>query len=126
MFDIQGTTIYLTRGDKAIIGLTLKDYMFKVGDIIDFKVYNANELNKAPVLSQQVKVEEESEKVNIELSSEKTTIGEILNEQKEYWYEIKVNGEQTPFGYDKKGPKILILYPEGADADATSNELSIG
>ena len=60
MFDIQGTTIYLTRGDKAIIGLTLKDYIFKIGDIIDFKVYNANELNKSPVLNHQVKVEEES------------------------------------------------------------------
>lgn len=123
MFEIKDKTIHLTRGDKATIGMTLNDYIFKVGDIIEFKVYRANELEKAPVLVQTVTVEQEAESIDIELTSEKTTIGEIINEPVEYWYEIKLNGNQTPFCYDKKGPKILILYPEGADADVTSEEL---
>lgn len=120
MFKITGNTIYLTRGDTCTIGMSLKDYIFQPGDIIEFKVYAENELNKAPVLSQTVVVDTECESVDIELPSEKTKIGDIVNEPVEYWYEIELNGNQTPFCYDENGPKILMLYPEGADKDATS------
>ena len=42
-------------------------------------------------------------------------IGEMLNKQVEYWYEIELNNDETIIGYDDDGAKKLILYPEGAD-----------
>ena len=51
--------------------------------------------------------------VEIPLQPEDTRIGEIVNHKVKYWYEIEVNNK-TPLGYDKDGPKELILYPEGS------------
>lgn len=33
----------------------------------------------------------------------------------QYWYEIQLNKEQTILGFDDKGPKMFILFPEGSD-----------
>lgn len=123
MFKIDGTDINLTRGDKAIIGMTLKDYTFQSDDEVVLKVYEADGLDKPPVLNKKVTVQEESDEVEIELTSEETKIGEISNEPVQYWYEIELNGEQTPFCYDEDGPKILTLYPEGADVNARTKQL---
>lgn len=40
MFRIEDTKIHLTRGDKAVIGLTIQDYIFQTGDHIEFRLYN--------------------------------------------------------------------------------------
>lgn len=119
MFKIENTTIYLTRGDKATINLSIEDYKFKVGDIIKFRIYNKAGLYEKPILEKTIDIQEEIENIDIELSSEETKIGDIINKEKIYWYEIELNNDQTIFGYDDKGPKELILYPEGADNDDT-------
>ena len=49
MFQIRNNNIYLTRGDKATITLSIEDYTFKNGDLIQFKIYNKKQLNKEPI-----------------------------------------------------------------------------
>lgn len=117
MFKIENDKIHLTRGDKCVIGLSIPDYTFKAEDYILFKVYRKKEMNKAPVLIKKVMANEGTTELEISLTSEETKIGNFINQEQEYWYEIELNGEQTIIGYDEEGAKRLILYPEGADAD---------
>ncbi len=68
MFKVKGTDIYLTRGDKATLGISLNDYVFQPNDTIAFRVYEKEGLNKAPVLEVITEVEEESSMVDIVLN----------------------------------------------------------
>lgn len=117
MFKIKKDTFYVTRGDKGVFDLSLDDYTFKVEDVIHFKIYEAQGLNKPPVKDIVIEVKEEQDVLEVEFTSENTRFGEMLNEEKEYWYEIELNGNQTPYCFDEKGPKMFLLYPEGADSD---------
>ncbi len=114
MFKIEEKNIYLTRGDSAIIELSIDDYTFEAGDKIEFRVYNKKRLNEKPLLSKTVEINESCASINIELTSEETKIGEMRNATIEYWYEIELNDKQTIVGYEE-GPAILYLYPEGAE-----------
>ena len=115
MFEIKNDTIYLTRGDKATINLEIPDYVFKVGDTVKFKLYNEYELDKQAILTKIINIKTEVDNINIELTSEETKLGEMLNTAKIFWYEIELNDNQTILGYDEKGAKQFIIYPEGAD-----------
>ena len=117
MFKIEDNKIYLTRGDCCTISLSVKDYSFKVGDIVTFCLYNKRALNEKPVLKKSITLEQNTDNVDIELTSLDTKIGEMKNTPVEYWYEIELNGEQTIIGYDENGPKKLLLYPEGVDTN---------
>ncbi len=117
MFQIRNNNIYLTRGDKATITLSIEDYTFKNGDLIQFKIYNKKQLNKEPILKKEITVTEEKEEIDISLTSKETKIGNIMNIPTEYWYEIELNNENTVIGYDNNGPKLFVLYPEGEDID---------
>lgn len=119
MFKIKENTIHITRGDKGVIELAIDNYTFSVGDTIEFRVYEKRALDKLPVLSKVVTVEKEAATIDIELSSEDTKIGEPRNAPREYWYEIELNDHQTIIGYDEDGAKVLMLYPEGVEADDT-------
>ena len=124
MFKIDSETkiIRCTRGDKGIIEFNIpisetEFYKFKKGDVISFGVYPRKKLEDKPVIYKEVTVETETESVDIELTSMDTTIGEIINKEVDYWYEIELNNEQTIIGYDdeedEKG-KIFRLLPEGS------------
>lgn len=117
MFKIKNNTFYVTRGDRGIIDLDFSDYTFQVGDVIEFKIYEENSLDQPPVLVKSHTVQEVSEVVKMELLSADTMLGEPGNEKVTYWYEIKLNGDQTIFCYDEiTGAKIFYLYPGGVDA----------
>lgn len=117
MFKIKNSKFYVTRGDRGVIDLDLDDYTFQIGDVIEFKIYEKEGLDQPPVLLKTHTVTEVSEAVQIELLSADTMLGVPTNEPVEYWYEIKLNGDQTVFCYDdKNGPKIFYLYPGGIDA----------
>lgn len=120
MFKIDGDTIHITRGDKAVIELKIEGYIFSIGDKIEFRIYERKGLDKLPVRIKETKIVKESTSVNIELTSEDTKIGDIENKTKEYWYEIELNDNQTIIGYDENGAKKLILYPEGAENNDTN------
>lgn len=48
-----------------------------------------------------------STSVEIDISGEDMKIGEMLNKQVEYWYEIELNNDETIIGYDDEGAKKI-------------------
>jgi hypothetical protein len=114
-------TIHITRGDIGVINVSASSndssHIFKPNDIVRLKIFQKKNCN-AVVLTKDVTVYREASSVDINLFSDDTKIGEIINKPVDYWYEIELNPEtypQTIIGYDQKGPKIFRLYPEGGD-----------
>lgn len=115
-------SMHLTRGDIAnieVTAITQDDdaYIFKVDDVVRFKVHEKNHPEEIAI-EKDVVVETETPTVTIYLSREDTKIGDLISKPKDYWYEIELNPEtmpQTIIGYDTNGPKIFRLYPEGED-----------
>ena len=52
--------------------------------------------------------------ITLDPSDTRSFCESFKNGQKTFWYEIELNEEITLIGYDKDGPKLLILYPEAA------------
>lgn len=124
MFNIEDTTIKLTRGDAASIEIAMTDNggdtaTFHTGDIVRFSVIQRKNHSNI-LLSKDIVVETESETVTFTFTSEETRLGEVINKPIDYWYEVQVNPDsfaQTIIGYDDNGPKIFRLYPEGDDSN---------
>ena len=111
-------TIECTRGDAAVfsVGANVDNtpYTFRVGDVVRFSVFGKKNCSEV-ALQKNVTVNEESELVEVELSSEDTRIGEVISKPVDYWYEVELNPEtypQTIIGYDQDGAKVFKLYPE--------------
>lgn len=121
MFKIEKNKILVNRGDFGIIDFRIPidketDYTFEIGDVISFGVYPTNQYERNPLIYKEITIEEDGvTSVQIVLESEDTRIGPIINKPVQYWYEIQLNKEQTVLGYDKNGPKIFMLYPEGSE-----------
>ena len=101
------------KSDANVNSMSIALMEFEAGDIIRFRVYGENEMDFAPYINKKVEVTERTYYVNIPLTSEDTKIGDYTNEKTKYWWEVELNGEQTIIGFDDKGPKIFMLYPEG-------------
>ena len=122
-------SIYLTRGDIASIQIAAlnssgEEYLFKVGDIIRFSVYEKGRFDNL-VLRRDAEVTTETNFVNINLSGSDTKFGELIHKPKHYWYEVELNPDtapQTIIGYDDNGPKILTLFPEGVEPEWALNQ----
>lgn len=120
MLKVINNKIMINRGDIGVLSVTAQnkdgsDYVFKQGDIVRLTVMGVNNCDEI-ALQKDVEVEIESKEVDIRLYSENTKIGDIINNPKNYWYEVELNPDtapQTIIGYDDKGPKLFILYPEG-------------
>lgn len=133
MWKIEKGNIYVTRGDMLPLAVDATNtdkspYTFKVGDILRIKVMEAGNV-KNVLLQKDFTVEEETKVVDIDLLSEDTRIGELINKPQEYWYEIEVNPDtpqtMTIVGYSKeKGAALFVLLPEGGsknDTNSTTN-----
>lgn len=125
MFKVnENLSIHITRGDIGLLGITAKnddgsDYTFQVGDILRLGVFEKNKLT-AIKLQKDITVQEQTLEVEMQLTKEDTTIGEILSKPVDYWYEIQLNPDtnpQTIIGYDENGAKIFRLYPEGVEKE---------
>lgn len=124
MFKIDSSSkqISITRGDVGAIEVKAthedgSEYEFSVGDVVRVKVFERKDCG-CVVLQKDVTVENEATSVFINLTSDDTKIGEIINKPTKYWYEIELNPDtycQTIVGYDEDGEKVFLLYPEGAD-----------
>ena len=77
-------------------------------------------------MQKDTKVLEEATSVDINLTSEDTKIGNIINKDIDYWYEVELNPDtrpQTIIGYEidpqtrKPLEKIFKLLPEGGDIE---------
>ena len=117
MFKVKNNAFYVTRGDSGSFLLSFKDYKFKNGDTIEFKIYEKNGLDSEPILIKEKTVQASGpvDNIKIELFGGDTLLGEIENKVVEYWYEVILNGDKTVFCYDERGPKIFYLYPGGLD-----------
>lgn len=131
MFRINQTTkqIDLTRGDIACIRVSAKNedgsnYTFKVGEVVRFKVFERKKCD-CVVLQKDTVVSAEGETVDINLISEDTKIGNIINKDTDYWYEVELNPDtkpQTIVGYEinketgRVWEKIFKLLPEGDES----------
>lgn len=122
MFKIENNKISITRGDIAVIGLTIDagdgtNYVFQPGDVVRFKVFAKNDVEDVKK-QKDIKIVEETEELEFELTKEDTTIDDFINRPAEYWFEIELNPDtnpQTVIGYDEEGPKTFTLYPEGSE-----------
>ena len=117
----EDKSIYLTRGDTVAFSVSMQfngeSYIFKSKDVLRFKAFEKNNCENV-VLQKDFAVEEGTDTVELVFYSDETKIGEVISKPKDYWYEVELNPltkPQTIIGYDEEGPKILRLYPEGAD-----------
>ena len=120
----KDNTIHLTRGDIATIEIrTTKDgeeYIFTTGDVVRLKVVEKKNYSNV-VLQKDVVINGETTVVDMFLDNNDTTIGDVINKPKGYWYEVELNPDtapQTIIGHDEYGAKVFKLYPEGSDVDA--------
>lgn len=124
-FDSGTKQIQINRGDAATLNVTAKDsnkdpYTFQIGEKVGLKITSKRN-EEDVILEKIVEVEEETETVQIPITTEEMKIGEIINKPVTYWYEIYIDssGEvQTIIGYDEDGPKEFILNPEAGDINA--------
>lgn len=122
MFKIENNKIHITRGDIGSIKITAldedgTDYIFKKGEVVRLSIVRAKHFEEV-VFYKDVVIEEDTTAVRLSLTSEDTTIGDLINSPKTYWYEVVLNpdtADQTIIGYDEKGAKEFILYPEAKD-----------
>lgn len=122
MFRInEDMSIHATRGDAITINLnaTTDDgmYLFRVNDHVYFRVFGKKNCDNV-VLEKEIIISEETEVVDIALTSEDTKFGNVISKPTCYWYEVELNSNsqpQTILGYDDAGPKQFWLYPEGGD-----------
>ena len=118
MFKIDGTTIHLSRGDRAIFDVVFKDgntpYTFQVGDVLRFTV-SRNFKTEKYVLQKEITIKEETQKVTFELEPTETLFGNTIASPVEYQYDIVLNDMYSVICYDTTGTKKLILYPRSVD-----------
>jgi hypothetical protein len=112
----ENKTIEINRGDRGTIVLKNKNGNFKVGDVLKFSILRKKDYNIV-VFQKRYVISEESNTFNIGLTSEDTRIGDIISKPVTYWYEIEYNGDNTILGYDSKGAKKFILYPEAPNKE---------
>lgn len=117
----EDNSIYATRGDIVFFSVTAEDkgkaYKFQAGDLIRMKVFGKKAADNV-VLQKDFEVPEETEAVEVFLTSEDTKIGQTISKPVDYWYEVELDplgNPQTIIGYDEDGPKVFKLFPEGAD-----------
>lgn len=113
--DTKTNVIYVTRGENMYLPFKIKDYIFSIGDIIEFKIYGEMGLTYKPMKVIKHEVKEITDIVYISLSSEDTDLFPLNNKPITYWYEIDLNNKNVVLGYDLKGPKKIVIYPKGME-----------
>lgn len=121
-------SIYATRGDIVFFKVkALKNgerHTFEAGDVVRIKVFNKKGCH-CVVLQKDFPVAENTQEVDVYLTSEETTIGGVISKPVDYWYEIELNPDtapQTIVGYDDDGAKVFKLFPEGKDASGITED----
>jgi hypothetical protein len=118
MFKINGTTIHLSRGDRASFSVIFKDgdtpYTFQVGDVLRFTV-TKNFKTENYVLQKEITITAPTQKVNIELEPDETLFGGTIASPVKYQYDVVLNNMYSVICYDLNGAPELILYPRSKD-----------
>ena len=101
----------------SISTLSIVYYEFQVGDIIKLNIYEKNGYDKDPIKSVIVEVDSAGVSVDIPLTENDTTFGEISNKAITYWYDITLNDDQTVVCFNEEGAKEFIQYPAKGDEE---------
>ena len=102
--------------NTSIYTLSMVFVNFSPNDEILLNIYELKGYALNPLLSKTVTVTEETDNVDIYLSSEDTTLGEQINAPNPLWYDITLNGTNTLVCYNEYGAQEFILYPaKGAE-----------
>ena len=133
MFKINDDlSIFVTRGDAVVFNLTAttddgETYIFQPEDMVRIKVMEKKGCDEV-VLQKGFTITEETDTVEIALTGEETTIGDVISKPTDYWYEIELNpftNPKTIIGYDDEtGAKIFKLFPEG-NSDLKAKDIPI-
>ena len=114
-------SIYCTRGDAVGFNVAAEnngiEHIFQSGDVVRLKVFEKKACNKV-ILQKDFNAVGNTTKVEIELTSEDTKIGDPISKPVDFWYEVELNpltSPQTIIGYDEDGPKVFRLFPEGGE-----------
>lgn len=113
-YDLNKKKIFNSNYEETIISLeTLVEqfYQFQPGDNIKFNVYERKGYDKNPLLSKTITVEKLSDVVDIPLTEEDTSFGEIQNKAVTFWYDLTLNDDQTIVCFNEDGAKEFIMYP---------------
>ena len=131
MVAIEDKTIHLTRGDDTtgeynklafyfpVFNAETEEeekYKFQLDDEITFVVFDKKGYTKKEVFTKKYTLKElgytePTEVVEIPLTSAETSVFELTNKAKTYWYDLVLNGKTTMLGYDDESAKRLIIYP---------------
>lgn len=112
MYRIKNKNIFLNRGDKITIHVVNNNDNFRFGDYLTFYICENGSYENV-ILQKRVDIDENTDAIDIHLTSDETRLGEPLKSgSRTYWYEIELNGDTTLIGYDYKGPKLFVIYPE--------------
>ena len=117
------TRLLVTRGDRGSVYATATDlvtnkpYVFQPKDKVSFVVVPENGYSDGAVLRKDIIVTEETTEVEIPLTAEDTKIEDIIDEYKDYWYNVVLNDDVTFIGSDETGEKVLRLFPEPGEGN---------
>ena len=117
------TRLLVTRGDRGSVYATATDlvtnkpYVFQPEDKVSFVVVPENGYSDGAVLRKDIIVTEETTEVEIPLTAEDTKIEDIIDEYKDYWYNVVLNDDVTFIGSDETGEKVLRLFPEPGEGN---------
>lgn len=114
MADTINNHVYVNRGDRSFIDLKIplgngEFYQFQKGDLVSFIVQEKYDETKAIIKKEKI-IKEECDLVTFELTNENTEIGNPINDEVDYIYDITLNGN-TVLGYDLYGKKEFTLLP---------------
>lgn len=136
MLEIIDKNIRITRGNMLPITVTAdneideNDYVFQIGDVIRFQIFDSKDVNQI-YLKKDFEVTEEGTEKTIIITAEEMKIGEIKNRAAEYWYEIELNPDtdktMTIVGYElneknKPNPAVITILPEAGDEKTEGGE----
>ena len=130
--DKDGTTIRVTRGDATggynnklafkcpYIDMKTKEkkeMTIKLNDVISFVVYEKKGYTKKEILRKdytlrQIGYRKETTTPELPLEEIETKKFPLTNKPVTYWYDIVINNKYTVIGYDDKGAKKVVVYPE--------------
>lgn len=116
MLLIDNTEVSLNRGDQGKILVELEQNGEPItlleSDVVNMAIYSEENLDKDPLQKLNASINTEENVAEIIIEKNSTAFVPEDNMPFNYWYEVEWNGIVI-IGYDKEGPKIFRVYPNG-------------
>ena len=118
MLSIDNKEISLSKGDRGVIQFDItqdgEPVTLETSDKVTMSIYSEENLDKEPlqVLNAEINVDDNIAEIPIIETS--TDFVPEDNMPFNYWYQIEWN-DNVMIGYDKEGPKIFRVYPQGKE-----------